>query len=452
MPNAALACEDVVCDFCGSKRRVPGTLWLGRFCFVRSKKWPNCAAHQTKKSRKGHPRRFLSWLLPRRGFLPRHDAARLGDHDARASRRGALRAVSRPRRALVRRRARHLGDLLGASRPRLSEARRSLRARSSRLDPRRPPPPPPPRARVSLRHGGVRGGAPRRGRARAPPRPPRRAPGGLPPTLRRDGGARARPDVALRRVGRAAESNGGEFSTRTHATVPPFPRSARVAPRRCSVRDVPPRRRRRRVRRVRLRARLPQIPTRASPPPGASAAAARGARLRIRAPPAWLRAYPALTAREVARRGVVAAVAPHLTLAFLLADFVGAARHSCAPRAGYATEPTAARANAPLRMPSHAPLPTGRERVASPFRCLLDIVDIVDAACAIADDSRFRAFRGSRRRVGAVDVAVRAGSPTARVRRVGARTFQRAAKRTWFPRRRRWTRRFESRWKTRRRC
>ena len=262
MPNAALACEDVVCDFCGSKRRVPGTLWLGRFCFVRSKKWPNCAAHQTKKSRKGHPRRFLSWLLPRRGFLPRHDAARLGDHDARASRRGALRAVSRPRRALVRRRARHLGDLLGASRPRLSEARRSLRARSSRLDPRRPPPPPPPRARVSLRHGGVRGGAPRRGRARAPPRPPRRAPGGLPPTLRRDGGARARPDVALRRVGRAAESNGGEFSTRTHATVPPFPRSARVAPRRCSVRDGPPRRRRRRVRRVRLRARLPQIPTR----------------------------------------------------------------------------------------------------------------------------------------------------------------------------------------------
>ena len=126
----------------------------------------------------------------------------------------------------------------------------------------------------------------------------------------------------------------------------------------------------------------------------ASAAAARGARLRIRAPPAWLRAYPALTAREVARRGVVAAVAPHLTLAFLLADFVDAARHSCAPRAGYATEPTAARANAPLRS-SHAPLPTGRERVASPFRCLLDIVDIVDAACAIADDSRFRAFRGS---------------------------------------------------------
>ena len=126
----------------------------------------------------------------------------------------------------------------------------------------------------------------------------------------------------------------------------------------------------------------------------ASAAAARGTRLRIRAPPAWLRAYPALTAREVARRGVVAAVAPHLTLAFLLADFVDAARHSCAPRAGYATEPTAARANAPLRS-SHAPLPTGRERVASPFRCLLDIVDIVDAACAIADDSRFRALRGS---------------------------------------------------------
>ena len=78
----------------------------------------------------------------------------------------------------------------------------------------------------------------------------------------------------------------------------------------------------------------------------ASAAAARGTRLRIRAPPAWLRAYPALTAREIARRGVVAAVAPHLTLAFLLADFVDAARHSCAPRAGYATEPTAARANA----------------------------------------------------------------------------------------------------------
>ena len=74
--------------------------------------------------------------------------------------------------------------------------------------------------------------------------------------------------------------------------------------------------------------------------------------------------------------------------------FVDAARHSCAPRAGYATEPTAARENAPLRS-SHAPLPTGRERVASPFRCLLDIVDIVDAACAIADDSRFRAFRGS---------------------------------------------------------
>ena len=126
----------------------------------------------------------------------------------------------------------------------------------------------------------------------------------------------------------------------------------------------------------------------------ASAAAARGARLRIRAPPAWLRAYPALTAREVARRSVVAAVAPHLTLAFLVADFVDAARHSCAPRAGYATEPTAARANAPLRT-SHASLPTGRERVASSFRCLLDIVDIVDAACAIADDSRFRAFRGS---------------------------------------------------------
>ena len=124
----------------------------------------------------------------------------------------------------------------------------------------------------------------------------------------------------------------------------------------------------------------------------ASAAAARGTRLlgATRVAPR----VSALTAREVARRGVVAAVAPHLTLAFLLADFVDAARHSCAPRAGYATEPTAARANAPLRS-SHAPLPTGRERVASPFRCLLDIVDIVDAACAIADDSRFRAFRGS---------------------------------------------------------
>ena len=436
--------------FVGRKDAYPVRYGWGAFVSSDPKSGPTVPPTRRKKSRKGHPRRFLSWLLPRRGFLPRHDAARLGDHDARASRRGALRAVSRPRRALVRRRARHLGDLLGASRPRLSEARRSLRARSSRLDPRRPPPPPPPRARVSLRHGGVRGGAPRRGRARAPPRPPRRAPGGLPPTLRRDGGARARPDVALRRVGRAAESNGGEFSTRTHATVPPFPRSARVAPRRCSVRDGPPRRRRRRVRRVRLRARLPQIPTRPSPPPrppppreARDFESARHPRGSARIPPS-----PLAKSREEASSPPSRPISPSRS-----SSRISSTPRGTAVRRGRGTRPNRqprARTRLSAALTHLSPPDANASPLPSGVFSTSSTSSTPRAPSRTIRDSAPSA--GPRRRVGAVDVAVRAGSPTARVRRVGARTFQRAAKRTWFPRRRRWTRRFESRWKTRRRC
>lgn len=114
----------------------------------------------------------------------------------------------------------------------------------------------------------------------------------------------------------------------------------------------------------------------------ASAAAARGARLRFRAPPAWLRAYPALTIREAARGGVVAAVAPHLTLALLLADFVEAA--SCARADSTAT-------------PAVRAAPPPGDPTASPLRRLFGIIAAADA---IADDSRFRAdgvFLGTRR-------------------------------------------------------
>ena len=120
----------------------------------------------------------------------------------------------------------------------------------------------------------------------------------------------------------------------------------------------------------------------------ASAAAARGARIRIRAPPAWLRAYPALTIREAARGGFVAAVAPHLTLALLLADFVDAA--SCA-RADSTATPAAPAAPAVRATP-----PPG-DSTTSPLRRFLGIIAAADA---IADDSRFRAgggFPGSRR-------------------------------------------------------
>ena len=117
----------------------------------------------------------------------------------------------------------------------------------------------------------------------------------------------------------------------------------------------------------------------------ASAAAARGARLGIRAPPAWLRAYPALAIREAARGGFVAAVAPHLTLALVLADFIDAA--SCARADSTAT--TAA--------PAVRATPPPGDPTASPLRRLFGIVAAADA---IAGDSRFRAdggFPGSRR-------------------------------------------------------
>ena len=370
MPNAALACEDVVCDFCGSKRRVPGTLWLGRFCFVRSKKWPNCAAHQTKKSRKGHPRRFLSWLLPRRGFLPRHDAARLGDHDARARGWRGWRAARVEATRARSKRTSGLAEAWTRSAQKIAQVTRAYPSATA--------------AFAVARH--VADALALRLALLAAllavcPRPfAETAAHALAPTWL---------FVAwVERRSRTVESS-------PRGPTRPFPPSHEV---RVWRRVVVP------FETVLLVVAAVEcvacgfahdsLKYRRAVAAAASAAAARGTRLRIRAPPAWLRAYPALTAREIARRGVVAAVAPHLTLAFLLADFVDAARHSCAPRAGYATEPTAARANAPLRT-SHAPLPTGRERVASPFRCLLDIVDIVDAACAIADDSRFRAFRGS---------------------------------------------------------